>query len=223
MIFENEKAYFVKKHTSNNTNTKSYDLLNNNFIFEVTFKCIRDNKLKQKEQFVLGRVGYNMGVVIQDNNYAKFVWWETNDSGEQIYRDIFLDDIDIFDTNTIKVIKKNNEFIVYLNNMWYDSYPIEHKLYDYSDKMIYIGVANPYCESGNYLFFNGEIIDVKIYNSSNEIIDDLYLWFDFQNNSNFKTFDKSGNGNHGELFESNKIKIEKNIEFNKIARPAKIV
>ena len=73
MIFENEKAYFVKKHTSNNTNTKSYDLLNNNFIFEVTFKCIRDNKLKQKEQFVLGRVGYNMGIVVQDNNYVKFV------------------------------------------------------------------------------------------------------------------------------------------------------
>ena len=125
--------------------------------------------------------------------------------------------------NTIRVVKNNDEFIVFLNDSWYFNGKIEGKLYDYSDKVIYIGVANPYCENKNECWFSGEISDVKIYNSSNEIIDDLYLWFDFQNNSNFKTFDKSGNGNHGELYETEEFKYEKHIEFNKLARPAKII
>ena len=75
----------------------------------------------------------------------------------------------------------------------------------------------------NKFWFNGEILEVKIYHNSIETDDDLYLWFDFERNSKFKTFDKSGNGNHGELYETEEFKYEKHIEFNKIARPAKIV
>ena len=42
-------------------------------------------------------------------------------------------------------------------------------------------------------------------------------------NTSFKTYDKSGSGNHGNFFESEEIKSEKSVEFNKIGRPAKIV
>ena len=42
-------------------------------------------------------------------------------------------------------------------------------------------------------------------------------------NFKFKTFDISGNGNHGELYETDEFKYERNIEFNKFARPAKII
>ena len=41
--------------------------------------------------------------------------------------------------------------------------------------------------------------------------------------SKFKTFDKSGNGNHGQLYETEEFVYQKNLEFNKFARPAKIV
>jgi hypothetical protein len=223
MIFENEKAYFVKKHTNNNTNTKSYDLLNDDFIFEVTFKPTKNPSQIIAEQCIIGRCGYNMGLFVQDDNYVKWAWWEHNNDGDYVYRDIFMDDLNLNKFNTIKVIRKSNEFIVYLNDTWYFNGDIEGKLYDYSDKTIYVGVANPYCENNNQCWYNGDITDVKIYNSSNETLDDLYLWFDFERNSNFKTFDKSGNGNHGERFESNKVKEINNIEYNKFARPAKIV
>ncbi len=223
MIFENNKAYFVKKHTSNNTNTKSYDSLNGDFIFEATFKYIKNSEYKNSEHCIVGRCGYNMGLFVQDDNYVKWVWWEVNENGEHIYRDIFMDDINMNKFNTIRVVKKANEFIVYLNDSWYFNGEIENKLYDYSDKVIYIGVANPYCENNNHSWFSGEISDIKIYNSSNEVLDDLYAWFDFKENSNFKTFDKSGNGNHAERFETNEIKQNHNIEYNKFARPAKIV
>jgi hypothetical protein len=132
-------------------------------------------------------------------------------------------DVNLNKFNTIRVVKNNDEFIVFLNDSWYFNGKIEGKLYDYSDKVIYIGVANPYCENKNECWFSGEISDVKIYNSSNETLDDLYAWFDFEMISNFKIYDKSGNGNHGERFESNKIKEKHNIEYNKFARPAKIV
>jgi hypothetical protein len=223
MIFENEKAYFIKKHTSNKTNTKSYDLLNGDFIFEATFKYTKNKDYTHKEQCVVGRCGYNMGLFIQDDNYVKWVWWEMNDGGEYVYRDIFMDDVNLNKFNTIRVVKNNDEFIVFLNDSWYFNGKIEGKLYDYSDKVIYIGVANPYCENKNECWFSGEISDVKIYNSSNETLDDLYAWFDFEMISNFKIYDKSGNGNHGERFESNKIKEKHNIEYNKFARPAKII
>ncbi len=223
MIFENNKAYFVKKYTSNNTNTKGYDLLNGDFMFEATFKYIKNPQYKNTEHCIIGRCGYNMGLFVQDDNYIKWVWWEVNENGEHIYRDIFMDDINMNKFNTIRVVKKDNEFIVYLNDSWYFNGEIEKKLYDYSDKPIYIGVANPYCENNSHCWFSGEISDIKIYNSSNEVLDDLYAWFDFKENSNFKTFDKSGNGNHAERFETNEIKQKHNIEYNKFARPAKIV
>lgn len=223
MIFENKKAYFIKNHTSNNTNTKSYELLNDDFIFEATFKYIKDKNYTHSEQCIIGRCGYNMGLFIQDDNYVKWMWWQEGTDGEYIYNDIFMDDVDINKFNTIKVIKKHDEFIVYLNDSWYFNGKIEGKLYDYSDKTIYIGVANPYCENKNEGFFSGQISDIKIYNSSDEIMDDLYAWIDFKENSNFKTYDKSGNGNHGERFESNDIKEKNSIEYNKFARPAKIV
>ena len=46
---------------------------------------------------------------------------------------------------------------------------------------------------------------------------------DFKKKTSFKVFDKSGNGNHAEIFETQEDKISKSDEFNKLARPAKII
>jgi hypothetical protein len=223
MIFKNKHAYFVKNNTNNNTNTKNFELLNNDFIIEATFKFEEDTNLIQREYCVVGRVGYTMGIFVDSYKNIKWEWWETNDDGEQLYRDIYVTNVDVFNYNTIKVIKEKNSFTLYVNDRKYESVEVNNKLYDYSSSIIYIGASNPYCENNDENWFTGDISDIKIYNSSNETFDDLYLWFDFKINSNFKTFDKSGNGNHGEIFESNEIKKDKNIEYNKFARPPKIV
>jgi len=62
MIINNKKAYFVKNETRNNTNTKKYNLLNDNFIFEASFKFNPIEDTTQNEFCVIGRTGYNMGI-----------------------------------------------------------------------------------------------------------------------------------------------------------------
>lgn len=122
----------------------------------------------------------------------------------------------------VKVVKKGEDFLMYINDVFYMSKKIG-QLYDYSNETIFVGVGNPYSLENNPLYYNGEIYEVKIYHDSIETKENLYLWLDFQRNSNFKTFDKSGNGNHGEIFETEEEKERINIEFNKSARPQKIV
>mgnify|MGYP003665067225 FL=1 len=128
----------------------------------------------------------------------------------------------ISDIIKIKIVKTHDKFKMYINDILYKSKDCG-QVYDYSNQTIFIGVANPYSFNENQFWFHGEIFEVKIYNSSIEKPENLYLWFDWERNSRFKTFDKSGNGNHGELYETEEVKQEKHLEFNKSARPAKIV
>ena len=226
MIFKNKKAFIIERFTNHKTNTKSYEDLKGDFIFEATFK-LKDTKLKNKEYCVLSREGYNMGIFIQDfngENFIKWVWWETDENNEQIYNDLFVHrNLDLTILNTIKVIKKDDVFTMYINDELYDTRTIKNKIYDYSDKYVFVGAGNPFCKNNNECWFSGEITDVKVYNTSNEIVEDLFLWYDFKKISNFKVFDKSGNGNHGVIFEPIKLKNKKSKEFNKLGRPAKIV
>lgn len=306
MIFKDKLAYIVKNETRNNTNTKKYDLLNGDFIFEATFKSGLTNF--QNEFCVLGRTGYNMGIFSHGDKSIKWSWWKIV-GDEIVYDDLYFGSKDVNDVNEnharwwkeyivkntpvemsdiaiyglvrrwgfhdtsqpitdptgwqggwldvnytidgipnetlrewvrkydnhrvktlsllpeiikVKVIKKDNEFHLYLDDIFYLSKEIGI-LYDYSQQMITVGVGNPYSTEWDPMWYDGEIYDVKIYHSSEEKEENLYLWFDFERNSHFKTFDKSGNGNHGEIFYSQEFIDMKNEEFNKIARPAKII
>ena len=205
-----------------NKETKTCQNCKNDFIIEATFKFIFDEKYNQHEFCVVGRTGYNMGIFTQGKDAVKWCWFE-DINGEKVYKDIFIYPVDNQKKMKIKVVKKGNTFTVYYNGELYSSIEITN-LYDYSDQAIFIGVANPYSDNeSNYFWFNGEIDEVKIYHDSVETEDNLYLWFNFVKNTQFKTFDKSGNGNHGEIYETREFKEMKNIEFNKLARPAKIV
>ena len=223
MIITNKKAYFVKNETRNNTNTKKYNLLNNNFIFEASFKFTPIEGNTQNEFCVIGRTGYNMGIFTQSTDSIKWCWWEVDDVGNYTYHDIFVHQIDNQEKNKIKVIKSNNTFTLYLNDELYSEKQIINKLHNYSDQTIFIGVANPYSYDDNMYWFNGEIYDIKIYHDEIETSENLYLWYDFENNSKFKTFDKSGNGNHGQFYETEEFIYQKHLEFNELARPAKII
>jgi hypothetical protein len=223
MIINNKKAYFVKNETRNNTNTKKYNLLNNNFIFEASFKFIPIEETTQNEFCVIGRTGYNMGIFTQSTDAIKWCWWEVDTDNNYTYHDIFVHPINNQEKNKIKVIKSNNKFTLYLNDEFYSEKEIINNLHDYSEQTIFIGVANPYSIDANMYWFNGDIYETKIYHSDIETADNLYLWYDFENNSKFKTFDKSGNGNHGQLYETEEFIYQKNLEFNEFARPAKII
>lgn len=224
MKFENEFAFFVRNETRNKTNIKKYNLLNNDFIFESTFKA-NVNRDVNGEYCVIGRTGYNMGIYAQSysklDDAVKWCWWELQ-NGEYIYRDIFM----VIECNQIikvKVIKKGRTFTLYCNDEIFETKEIIGQLHDYSDQTICIGVGNPYYIEYDSLWFDGDIYDVKIYHDSVETPENLYLWYDFDKNAHFKTFDKSGNGNHGEIYNSPELIRIKGEEFNKVARPAKII
>lgn len=223
MRFENKKAYMVKNHTRNKTNTKDYSLLNGDFIFEADFKFESIKDSDQNEFCIVARTGYNMGIFTQGNDAIKWCWFEYDDDNDDEikYNDIYVHPLDNNLRYKVKVIKRNDQFKLYINDKFYESKTIS-RLWDYSNDMIYVGVANPLSEDNAY-WFNGEIYDVKIYNHSVKRKDTLYMWLDFERNTQFKTFDKSGNGNHGEIYESDEFKRLKDIEFNKTARPAKII
>lgn len=299
MIITNKKAYYVKNETRNNTNTKKYNLLNGDFIYEATYKPSLEEEFSSDEQCLMGRTGYNMGIFTQktstlneeDSVASSVKWCWFKHVGEEIHYDdiyfglkdtdnadytlwwinyikkiapkdmdettmmglvnrwaFFYNNLDlkyikdkeirewsinfeklrkesqsyIGEVVKVKIIKTKHTFTMYINDIFYKEKECG-KLYDYSNQTIFIGVANPYSFEENKFWFNGEILEVKIYHNSIETDDNLYLWFDFERNSKFKTFDKSGNGNHGELYETEEFKYEKHIEFNKLARPAKII
>jgi hypothetical protein len=206
MIFKNKKAYIVNRVLENDSNNESYDLVTtNDFIFETTFNLVA-NKPNEGESCIISREGYNMGVYLynfNDENFIKWVWWEVDNEKNHIYNEIFVHKkYDLFESTNVKVIKKDKSFNLYVNNEFYETKHIKFDLFDYSDKSMFIGVSNPNNPDGHYGWFNGEIHDIKIYDSCDENIDTLYLWFDFKNSSSTKIFDKSGNKLDGEIYKS---------------------
>jgi len=123
---------------------------------------------------------------------------------------------------TVKIMKKDNEFHMYVNDIFYTSKPTGD-IIDYSDSTICIGVDDPYKEGDNLLWFDGDIYHVKIYETSDDKPEYLYCWLDFERKTQFKIFDNSLNGNHAEIYETEEHRNKINIEFNKLSRPAKIV
>lgn len=305
MKFQNKLAYLIKNQTRNNTNTKNYTSLKNDYIFEVKFTYSPSNQ-EIKESCIVGRTGYMFGIYVVEsndwlkptedifnklNNTIKFTWFR-HENNEIVYDDIMfglkpenpeihmdwwkryiekntpkpldddllngltrrwslfsneykinsnnINDTDILEwirkideeknktgshitgDTKVKIVKKDNEFHLYVNDIFYASKPTGD-IIDYSDSTICIGVDDPYKEGDNLLWYNGEIHDVKIYETSIEKPEYLYCWLDFERHTQFKVFDISLNGNHAEIYETEEHRNKINTEFNKLSRPAKIV
>lgn len=221
MIFKNKKAYVINRYCDNDLNPESYDLItNNDFVFETTFK-LNTNKLKTTDSCIVSREGYNMGIYIynfNDENYIKWVWWEVDDKNNNVYNEIFVHKkYDLTSITNVKVIKKGSEFSLSVNGELYESKEIKHNLFDYSNKLMYVGVSDPNSVNNNNGWFNGEIYDIKIYDSIDENINTLYLWFDFENNTDLEILDKSGNKHNGILFQQLTKKVKKD-EIEKIKK-----
>jgi len=221
MIFKNKKAYVVNRYSDNDLNPESYDLItNNNFVLEATFK-LNTNKLKTTDSCIISREGYNMGIYIynfNDENFIKWVWWEVDDKNNYFCNEIFVHKkYDLTNITKVKVIKKDMEFNLYVNGELYETKEIKYDLFDYSNKLMYVGVSDPNSTNNNNGWFNGEIYDIKIYDSIDENINTLYIWFDFENSTDLKILDKSGNKNDGNLFQQLTKKIKKD-EVEKIKK-----
>ena len=99
-----------------------------------------------------------------------------------------------------------------------------HKLQEIYSENNYYGI-DPSIEAinlgnsvnNNNAWFNGEIYDVKIYDSLDENINTLYIWFDFENSTDLEILDKSGNKNNGILFQQLTKKVKKD-EIEKIKK-----
>ena len=122
----------------------------------------------------------------------------------------------------ISVIRTDGMFKMYINDIFYSEKAVGN-IVDLSDKTIYIGMDDAYKDSGNIQYFNGEIYKVDIYNDIVKSNHTLYASFDFERKTHFKVFDLSNNGNHMELYHTQTEIHRLNEEFNKYARPAKIV
>ncbi len=213
MIF-NKTSYFIPNKTKNNTNIKDYSSIENDFTIHANFKLI---DFIENESCVISKDGYPMGLFLEFPNIVKFVWYTTG----HIYNDVRFVVDDIRQIMDIKVTV--SEYIsLYFNDILMDS-KIKGNIVDYSNKKILIGALYPY-NNENEKWFNGEINQIIIYDSSFDYTKkNMYINIDFQQNSKFKTFDKSGNGNHGILIEDPKY-INKSIDtFNNVAPKQKII
>jgi hypothetical protein len=298
-------AYLVKDSTRNNTNTKNYSQLKDDFIFEASYKYVSKYDGNVHEECVLGRTGYKFGIYVQEsetlipsndvfsnlNNTVKWCWFR-QEGDVILYEDLFfapdgtpeknqahltwwkefikkqspvyvheniveglaarwgmfdskmsLDQISdpilsewaknieegkkrvgsyITEDVIISVVKENNKFKLFINDIFYCEKEIGNVL-DYSNGTICIGIDDPYKDVKKVSWFTGEIHYIKIYNSSKKSDHTLYSWLDFAKKTQFKVFDLSRNGNHGEIYETDELKYLKNEEFRAYSRPAKII
>ena len=134
--------YIIDRYANSKTNTKSYESLSGDFIFEATFKVDEDSIDLGNESCVLTREG-SMGIFVYNYNdeyFIKWKWLEVNDEDEDVVNEIMVHtEIGANIYNKVKVIKKDDEFIMYVNNRLYTKQKIKYKLYDHKDKYIYVG------------------------------------------------------------------------------------
>ncbi len=216
MRFE-KKAYYIPNNSKNNTNIKNFESLNQNFSFYADFQL---SEFVEDESLVVGRIGYHMGIFLQRPNGVKFSWY----TKPYQYNDIWVSVDDIHQRMEV-LVTVSNLVKIYINGVLKGEKETG-QIESYSDKNIFIGSINPY--SGSYeCWFNGDVNKIAIFDdaidSSEMKSEKLYSLLDFEKNSKFKTFDESGNGNHGILFEDPEYSSYSINEFNKIAPGAKII
>lgn len=216
MIF-NKRAYFIPKQTKNQTNTKTFDDLENEFSFYADFKL---SQFEEEESLIIGRLGYHMGIFVQKPNVIKFTWYTEPD----VYNDIWIPVENIY--KQMQILVSISDFVRIYVDGELKGQKLKGDLKSYKNNNIYIGSISPYV-GGNPCWFNGEIYKVCIFDESIETFDEnlksLFLNFDFNSNSKFKTFDLSNNGNHGIFIENPEYITHSVNEFNKIAPGARII
>lgn len=210
----NKTAYYVPIKTNNGTNSKDYSSIFNNHTISIDFKL---ETMLDIESTLFVREGGEIGLYIEQPNSIKFIWKE--EAGR--YNEIRTSITNIKEKNNIKV--SIGEYVeLYVNDHLIDRV-IKRPIANSANKRFIIGAESPYSLFNEKWFF-GEITDFSVYENSVETMEkNTYISLDFVNNSKFKTFDKSGAGNHGVLFENPKDVEYSITEYNKLGPKQKII
>lgn len=213
MIFSN-RAYQIPIKTNNGTNTKDYSLIFDNHSISIDFIL---NDQIENESAIFVREGGDMGLYVEAPNSIKFIWKEK--SGEINKIQTIIENIKEKYNVTINI---NDHIEFYINGTLIDK-TIKGSIINCADKKLVIGAEQPYRES-NEKWFSGEILGFTLYEDFvGKTEKNVYINLDFVNNSKFKTFDKSGSGNHGVLFENPKDVEFSITEYNKLGPKQKII
>ena len=213
MIF-NKTAYYIPNKTKNNTNVKDYSSIENNFTILADFRLF---DFIDNEATIISKDGQPMGLFLELPNIVKFVWYTTGN----VYNDVRFTIDDIKQRMNVKVTVSES-IDLYFNDVLMDS-KVKGDIIDYSEKRLLIGSLYPF-NGENDKWFNGEINNIIIYDTLVDYTDkNMYINMNFEENSKFKTFDNSGNGNHGILIEEPEY-INNSIDmFNNVAPKQKII
>ena len=210
-------TYYIPNETKNKTNLKNYESLKNGYTFYADFQL---NKFIENEACIIGRQDLHyMGLFLQNPNAVKFVWHR--DGG--VYTDIFLEIGFLYERMNV-MVTISEQIKIYVNGLLL-AIRDAGNINDCSDKNILIGSINPHFESWE-LKFDGTIHEIKIFDkvtNNPDNIDNLFTHLDFTNQSRFKTFDMSGNGNHGLIYENPVFKDFKINEYTKLGPKQKIL
>ena len=213
MIF-NKTSYYVPSKTKNNTNVKDYSNILNNFTIIVDFKS---EELIENESTIISKEGTPMGLFLEKPNIVKFVWY----TNKNTYNDVSFNVIDITEKINVKVVV-SDLIEIYCNGILM-SKKEKGNIVNYIDKKLRIGALNPF-NGEDEKWFRGEINEIVVYDT---IVDytkkNMYINLNFKENSKFKTFDLSGNGNHGILIEDPKYVNNSINKFNNVAPKQKII
>lgn len=209
-------TYYIPNGDKYNTNLKNYECLKNGYTFYADFKL--DNFI-ENEACVIGRQDLHyMGLFLQKPNALKFSWHKIGG----VYTDIFLEVDDVFERMKV-LVTVSNQIRIYKDDILIGTKE-SGEIIDYSDKNVLIGSINPHFESWECKF-DGTINEIKIFHgviTNPNNTENLFAHFDFKNQSRFKTFDISGNGNHGVVYEDPVFKDFKINEYTNLTQKQKI-
>jgi hypothetical protein len=214
---KDDLTYYIPNETKYKTNLKNYESLKNGYTFYADFQL---NKFIENEACIIGRQDLHyMGLFLQNPNALKFVWHKKGG----VYTDIFLEIGDVYEPMNV-LVTISDHIKVYKNGILL-GVKESGDMIDYSDKNILIGSINPHFESWE-LKFDGVINEVKIFDRvviNQDNTENLFTHLDFKNQSRFKTFDISGNGNHGLIYENPVFRDSKINEYVSVGPKQKIL
>jgi hypothetical protein len=223
--FNGNNAWVCPANNKYDLSLKSVDKITDNdfsFIAKIKVNWGGLNKNQPyREGGIINKNGKHVGLSAfmfeHGDCFIKGSIWTNDGNSEDILNEIVIkvNDKD-FDLNSeidvaFSYDKKHNKIRLIVNNQVYEKI-VKGNVIDYSNTWLWVGVSNGFkdCASEYQNFFYGDILFVSVYESylNEEIILDIFnnhnvyykhnpiCVFDFKNQTLYKVFDKSMNGNN---------------------------
>lgn len=223
--FNGNTAWFCPANNKYDLSLKSVsEITNNDFSFIAKIKVDWEGLNKNqpfREGGIINKNGKHVGLsafMIDDRDcFIKGSIWTNNGDSTDILNEIVvrLNDVDFNINSEINVAfsynKKQNKIRLIINNQVHEKNVKGHVI-DYTNTWLWVGASNAFkdCAIEYQNFFHGDILFVSIYESylTYETVLDIFNSsevyyehnpigvFDFKNQTSFKVFDKSMNGNN---------------------------